>query len=208
MVRREEDQSKPRSGEEVSSCCVGLTGGSLESVSVGAPSSRPPLSGRESSGEAGRQEPGNQRKLLTGEQVCGPQHEVKPGASTDLQSESRTAHVTVKATVCAQGPKRACTFGGVRGAARIQGQARNTRDPSHWPSSRQGGSYKQSAKASAGERKSEGIVVVGCPCRKTREERRVLAVRVCRMQVSARACPANGEDRTSFALLRKCIDSR
>jgi RNA-directed DNA polymerase len=172
VVRREEGKAKPRSGEEASSCCVCLTGASPVSVSVGAPSSRPPLSGGESSGEAGRQEPGNQRKLVTREQVCGPQHEVKPGASTKIQSEStggekpnvsRAAHVTAKATSNVLDPKRTVDLGGVWGAARIQGQARNTRDPSHWPSSRQGGSYKQSVKASAGERKSEGIVVVKIP---------------------------------------------
>jgi hypothetical protein len=163
MVRREEEEAEPRSGKARSSRCACLSGGSPVSVSVGAPSSRSPVSGRDSSAEAGCRKPGKQRKLFTGEQECGPQHEVKPGASTKLQSESRSAHITGKATVCAQVPKRACTFGGVGGAARNQGHVRNTRDPSHSPLSRQGGSYKQSAKASAGERKSERIVVALIP---------------------------------------------
>ena len=49
--------------------------------------------------------------------------------------------------------------GGVRGAARVQGQARNTREPSAQPVSGQGGSYKPKAKSGAVQRKSEGIVV-------------------------------------------------
>jgi len=49
--------------------------------------------------------------------------------------------------------------GGVGGAARVQGEARNTRGPSAPPSSRQGGSYKPKAKSSAAQRESEGIVV-------------------------------------------------
>ena len=46
------------------------------------------------------------------------------------------------------------------GAARVQGEERNTRGPSAPPQSRQGGSYKPKAKASAAQRESEGIVVV------------------------------------------------
>jgi hypothetical protein len=42
----------------------------------------------------------------------------------------------------------------------VHGEARNTRDPSQQPPSRQGGSYKPKAKSSAAERGSEGTVVV------------------------------------------------
>lgn len=49
---------------------------------------------------------------------------------------------------------------GVRGAARVQGGVRNTRDPSASPPSRQGGSYKPKAKSSAAQRESEGAVVL------------------------------------------------
>lgn len=41
----------------------------------------------------------------------------------------------------------------------MQGEVRNTRDPSRWPTSGQGASYKPKAKSAAAERESEGIVV-------------------------------------------------
>ena len=105
--------------------------------------------------EAGRQEP------LRREQQRGPQHEVKPAASTDLQRESRAAHVTVKATFRTpqSGGKRARNLSGVGGAARVEGEVWNTGDPAARSLSRQGGSYKPKAKSSAVQRKSEGIVV-------------------------------------------------
>lgn len=49
--------------------------------------------------------------------------------------------------------------GGVGGAARVSGEARNTRDPTAQPVSGQGGSYKPKAKSSAVQRESEGTVV-------------------------------------------------
>jgi len=116
--------------------------------------------------EAERREPGNRREPLTGRQARGPQHEVKTAASTELQSErvgweptGRAAHVTAKATPTARDSQRAEGLGGVRVAARVQGSARNTREPSAQPSSRQGGSYKPKAKSNTAQRKSEGIVV-------------------------------------------------
>ena len=54
-------------------------------------------------------------------------------------------------------------LGGVGGAARGHGEARNTRGPSARPSSRQRDSYKPPAKASAAQRESEGTVVVRRP---------------------------------------------
>jgi len=54
---------------------------------------------------------------------------------------------------------RARDPGGVRGAARVQGAVRNTRDPSARPVSGQAGSYKPRAKASGAQRESEGIEV-------------------------------------------------
>jgi RNA-directed DNA polymerase len=65
----------------------------------------------------------------------------------------------VKATSVARVPKLVMGPGGVLGAARVHGEARNTRDPSAQPQSRQGGSYKPKAKSSAAQRESEGIVV-------------------------------------------------
>ena len=84
---------------------------------------------------------------------------MKPAASTEEQSGSRAAHITAKATSGAGVPKLATGPGGVLGAAHVQGEARNTRDPSQQPQSRQGGSYKPKAKSSAAERESEGAVV-------------------------------------------------
>src|SRR6266480_357861 len=97
---------------------------------------------------------------LSGERTHGPQHQVKPAASTNLQSEGRTAHVTVKAKSSTGVPKPVVGSGGVRGAARVSGEARNTRDPTAQPLSRQGGSYKPMAKSSAVQRESEGIEVL------------------------------------------------
>ena len=56
-------------------------------------------------------------------------------------------------------PKLVTDLGGVRGAARVEGEARNTGDPSPLPSSRQGGSYKTKSKTGAAKRESEGLVV-------------------------------------------------
>ena len=102
------------------------------------------------------------QKPLRREPVRGPQHHVKPAASTELQPESRAAHVTAKAMSPApqSGGARAGGLGGVRGAARGHGEERNTRGPSAPPSSRQRDSYKPTVKASRAQRASEGTVVV------------------------------------------------
>jgi len=97
--------------------------------------------------------------LRSGEPARGPQHQVKPAASTHLQPEGRAAHFTAKATSIVGAPKPASDFGGVGGAARVQGEVRNTRDPSAQPLSGRSGSYKPRAKLSAVQRESEGIVV-------------------------------------------------
>jgi hypothetical protein len=97
---------------------------------------------------------------LSGEQACGPQHYVNPAASSDLQSGSRAAHVTVKAMSSTLVPKRVVGSGGVWGAARVQRGVWNTGGPSRWSLSRQDVSYKPRAKSSVAERESEGIVVL------------------------------------------------
>ena len=84
---------------------------------------------------------------------------MKPAASTEEQSGGRADHVAAKATSTAHAPKRAVDPGGVRGAARVQGEERNARDPSARPSSGQGEPYKPKAKSAAVQRESEGIVV-------------------------------------------------
>jgi len=151
MVRREADGD--REYRWTSACCASPAGGRPVRVSAGAPGSRPPAGGEIRLSEAGRQEP------LRREQVHGPQHEVKPAASTDLQLGSRAAHVTAKAMSCAGDPEPARGPGGVGGAARGQGDARNTRGPSARPLSRQARPYKPKAKSGRAQRESEGIVV-------------------------------------------------
>lgn len=118
--------------------------------------------------QAGRQEPARQRELRSGEQAHGPQHQVKPAASTDSQFAGRAAHVTAKATSSVGAPKPTRDCDGVWGAARVQGEVRNTRDPSAQSLSGQGGSYKPKAKSSAVQRESEGIVVPQSVARATR----------------------------------------
>ena len=85
---------------------------------------------------------------------------------------SRAEHVTAKAMAKAMpdalrsGGARASGPPGVWGAARVQGEVRNTGGPSALPSSRQGGSYKPKAKASAAQRESEGAVVLSMGVKK------------------------------------------
>ena len=165
MVRRDEAVREPRPrGEGPASRCISPAGASPAPVGAGAPGSRPQVRGEILVAQAGR------RKPLRREQERGPQHEVKPAASTETQwgsavdrriAASRAAHVTAKATSDAarSGASRASGPSGVWGAARVQGEVRNTRGPSAPPSSRQSGSHKPKVKASAAQRESEGVVV-------------------------------------------------
>jgi len=109
---------------------------------------------------AGCREPVRRLRPLSGEQARGPQHEVNPAASSESQSGSRAAHVTVKAMSSTLVPKRVVGSGGVRGAARVHRGVWNSRGPSRLPLPRQGGSYKSRTKSGAAERESEGIVVL------------------------------------------------
>jgi hypothetical protein len=86
---------------------------------------------------------------------------VKPAASSDLQPESRAGLLTAKATSHApwSGGVRVWGLGGVRGAARVHGDGRNTRGPSAQPGSGRRGSYKPMVNASAAQRESEGVVL-------------------------------------------------
>jgi RNA-directed DNA polymerase len=61
------------------------------------------------------------------------------------------------------GDVRATGLGGVRSAARGQGDARNTRGPSAQPGSGQRGSYQPTVKASPAQRASEGTIVATRP---------------------------------------------
>src|SRR5262245_18891718 len=102
MERRDEagQQSRPRGGGRASRC-TSPAGASPVPVSAGAPGSRPQARGEIPVARGGR------RKLLGREQERGPQHEVKPAASTEKQgvsavdrkvAASRAAHFTAKAT--------------------------------------------------------------------------------------------------------------
>jgi len=96
------------------------------------------------------------------EREHGPQHKVKPAASSDLQRGSRAGHHAAKATPSADKSETATSEGptGVWGAARVQGHARDAGDPSGQPKSGQGRSYKPKAKARGVQRESEGVKVL------------------------------------------------
>ena len=131
MVRRDDDGSpagKPDGNPW--SRCDDLAGVSPASEAAGAPSSRPAAEGETLTAEAGYRKRASQRELISEKQVRGPQLHVKPAASTEKQPGSRAAHFLAKATPDARAPKLAASPGGVLGAARVQGEARNTRDPS------------------------------------------------------------------------------
>jgi hypothetical protein len=191
VVRRDEEGSEPRRGEGLSSCCASPAGESPVPVSVGAPGSRPQVSEGDLRARAGRQEPVRRHKPRSGEQARGPQHQVKLAASTEKQSGSRAAHVTAKVTPAALVPKRVVGPGGVRSAARVQGEVRNSGDPSASPSSGQGASYKPEAKSAAAQRESEGPKVSSR--RRTRREGRGPALVTLEARVSAREWPPRAD---------------
>ena len=154
MVRRDANEAETSQEAEPSLAgCAFPAGASPVPVAAEGPGSRSRADGEIRLSRAGRREP------LRREQQRGPQHEVKPAASKEKQSGSRAAHVTAKATSSALVSERAEDLGGVLGAARVEGEERNTRGPSALPSSRPGGSYKTKSKASAAQRESEGVVV-------------------------------------------------
>jgi hypothetical protein len=159
-VRHEaKDRLIPQGGGWAAACCACPTGESPAPAGVGAPGSRPQVAEGGLRARARHRNPARRREPRSGEQARGPQHEVKPAASTDLQPAGRAAHVTAKATPLAQEPKRAGGCGGAGGAARVQGQVRNMRGPSARPGSGRARSYKPKAKSRRAQRQSEGIVV-------------------------------------------------
>lgn len=161
MVRHEAKALlNPQGRGGAAACCACPTGESPVPVGVGAPGSRPQAAEGDLGARAGRRKPARRRKPCNGEQARGPQHEVKPAASTHSQSAGRAAHVTAKATSPERDPKREGDCGGVGGAARVQGQVRNVRGPSARPGSGRACSYKPKAKSSRAQRESEGIVVL------------------------------------------------
>ena len=155
----EADRRAPGGGEAAASCCTVPAGESPVRVGAGAPGSRFQVRGEILVARAGRREP------LRREQERGPQHQVKPAASSEKQWGSRADHFTAKATSTAQSSRAESAGGpsGVWGAARVQGTMRNRRGPSAPPKSGQGDSCKPKAKSSAVQRGSEGVVVPGRP---------------------------------------------
>ena len=212
MVRRDvRAKLIPEGGEVSLTCCATPTGESPVPVGVGAPGSRSQVQEGDLRAQAGRQKPVRRRESRSGEQARGPQHEVKPAASTDVQPAGRAAHVTAKATPLAQGPKRAGGCGGVWGAARVQGVVRNTRDPSARPESGQARSYKPKAKSRRVQREAEGIVVLdggaqAAPTKAVWHDAaggKGPAVVMLRERVSAREWPARPDLTTPVARNRK-----
>jgi hypothetical protein len=130
-------------------------GASPVRTGVGPSGSRPPAWREIATAEAGR------RKPLRREQERGPQHQVKPAASTQKQCGSRAEHVAAKATLAVRKSEAApaASPAGVWGAARAQGSMRNRRDPSAQPASGQGDAYKPKVKSRRVQRESEGVVV-------------------------------------------------
>ena len=154
MVRPEGEAQSDRRSRRAEPCCTSPAGESPVPVSAEAPGSRPRARGESLLSQAGRQEP------LRRERVRGPQHEVKPAASSDSQCGSRAAHVTAKVKPSAsEFGDNALGSTGVEGAAREQGVVRNRRGPSARPWSRRDVPNKPSVKSGVVQRESEGIVV-------------------------------------------------
>ena len=158
MVRPDDDRQLglPLVGVEASGCTE-PAGASPAPVGVGAPGSRPQVSGEIPRARAGCREP------LRREQVHGPQHQVNAAASSQKQSGGRAAHFTAKAIPDELVPKRSSGPGGVEAVARVHGSVRNRRDPSASPLSGHGALDKPSVKPAAAQRESEGVVVLPMP---------------------------------------------
>ena len=159
MVRREDTElTEGRPTGEAASRCAVPAGENPARVIAGEPGSRPALEAERPKGEAWCHKP-LRAKADSGKQARGPQHQVKPAASTHSQSESRAEHVAAKAMFPARESGWAGSLGGVWGAAREQGTERNTRGPSAPWVRPQGRPNKPMAKWAAVQRESEGVVV-------------------------------------------------
>src|SRR6476660_7866351 len=124
MVRREGmPEELAGSCAEGTPCRTPPAGESPARVDAGVPGSRPPPEAERPTGEARCQKPSG-AKAAGGEQQRGPQHQVKPAAPSEKQAESRAEHVPAKATPAARESGWAVSLGGVRGAARAEGEVR------------------------------------------------------------------------------------
>jgi hypothetical protein len=164
MVRREGGaEGRAQASAKADPCCTSPAGESPVRVSAGAPGSRPAPEAERPIGEAWCRKP-SLAKAGGGKQQRGPQHQVKPAASSQKQSERRAEHVAAKATYSPRESGLGEKLGGVWGAARAEGEMRNTRGPSVPPTSGKGRSYKPMAKSSVAQRESEGAVVCAGQC--------------------------------------------
>ena len=163
--------------------CLPPTGASPVSVSAGAPSSRPQARDESPAARAGC------RKSPRREQARGPQHQVKPAASTDSQSESRAGHVAAKATHSPRSrPGSGLGLPGVRAAARFDRTVRNTRDPSRRPTSGGDRAHKAGAESARSRAGVRGAHSTGEGGDKPLEGRGPAMVALV-TQARARACP-------------------
>lgn len=159
MVRREGNAEEfAEATAEAEPCCTVPAGESPAAVITGEPRSRLAPEAQKPTGEAQCRKP-DVAQAASRKQQRGPQHQVKPAASSQKQPGSRAEHVAVKATQRAGKSGYARSPGGVWGAARAEGAVRNTRDPSAQPTSGKDRPYKPSAKAGGAQRESEGVVV-------------------------------------------------
>ena len=209
MVRR--DEASRGSAQAVTSAatrCASSAGASPVPVSAEAPGSRPQVPREISDAQAGYRKPVKRREPFSGKQARGPQHQVKPAASTEKQSGSRAAHFTAKATSDALVSERVSDLGGVWGAARVQGETRKTRGPSAQQSSRQTRSYKPMAKSSGAQRESEGLVVPVMVAQNNASGGKGLCFGHARIEgkregMAAKSGPINPEARTCFVQVRR-----
>jgi hypothetical protein len=163
MVRREDPKpSVGRPTEGTGSCCIAPADESSARVIAGEPGSRSPPEAERPTGEARCRKP-LAAEAAHGKQPRGPQHEVKPAASSYLQSERRAEHVAAKATsLCRESGWRG-GLGGVWGAAREEGAMGNTRGPSATRVRPRSCPDKPTVKQGVVQRESEGAVVVMSP---------------------------------------------
>jgi RNA-directed DNA polymerase len=135
-------------------CSIEPTGASPVRASAVAPGSRPQPLGENPTAERGV------KSLEKREQARGLQHQVNSAASSNLQRESRAAHITAKATSGARtSAASAPGLPGVWEAARAQGSIGNRRDPSWQPTSGKDRPHKPKVKLAGAKRESEGVVV-------------------------------------------------
>lgn len=152
MVRRDGNgEERAQASAEPVPRCTSPAGESPVRVITGEPGSRPAFEAERPKDEAWCRKP-SAAQAVGGEQQRGPQHQVKPAASSELQSESRAEQVAAKATRSAWKSGYAPSLGGVEGAAGAEGEVRNTRGPSVPPTSGKERAYKPSAKARGAQR--------------------------------------------------------